>query len=106
MRRPIELSALSSVLGAGRDGNSPLFVGSAKTNIGHTESCAGVAGLIKTVLSLEHREIPPSLQFETPNPDVPWAELLVRIPVVRTPWPATGALPPRAGVSAFGISGT
>ncbi|MYT33825.1 MULTISPECIES: type I polyketide synthase [unclassified Streptomyces] len=102
---PVELEALATVLGAGRPADHPLLLGSVKTNLGHTEAAAGVAGLLKTVLCLEHREIPPSLHFHTPNPAIPWGTWPVRIADRRTELPA-GDRPHIAGVSSFGFSGT
>ncbi len=102
---PVELGALGSVLSEGRAADRPCAVGSAKTNIGHTEGAAGLAGLIKTVLSMEHRAIPASLHFREPNPAIPWAQLPLYVPTRLTPWP-DGDGPATAGVSAFGISGT
>lgn len=102
---PVELGALGAVLGDGRGASRPLLVGSVKTNIGHTEGAAGVAGLIKATLSLHHGVIPPSLHCRTLNPAIPWRELAVEIPRARTEW--TDARETRvAGVSAFGIAGT
>src|SRR5207237_950591 len=68
---PIEAKSLGAVLAEGRSPNQPCAIGSVKTNIGHLEAAAGVAGLIKVALSLQQREIPPSLHFETPNPHIP-----------------------------------
>ncbi|MCC7358651.1 MAG: acyltransferase domain-containing protein, partial [Anaerolineales bacterium] len=101
---PIEVQALAAVLGAGRPASQPLFVGSVKTNLGHLEAAAGMAGLIKTVLALQHQAIPAHLHFQTPSPHIPWADLPVSIPTVTRPWPAAQAR--LAGVSAFGLSGT
>ncbi len=101
---PVELAALGAVLGAGRNAKRPCFVGSVKTNIGHTEGAAGLAGLIKVALSLEHRTIPASLHFETPTPEVAWDELALAIPTEALAWPETDR--PVAGVSSFGIGGT
>jgi acyl transferase domain-containing protein/acyl carrier protein len=101
----VELTALTAVLGEGRPADRPLLVGSVKTNIGHTESAAGVAGLIKTVLCLEHRLIPGSLHGTVPTEAVDWAKAPITVPQRETPWPArTG--PALAGVSSFGLSGT
>jgi acyl transferase domain-containing protein/acyl carrier protein len=100
---PIELRALGAALGAGRAGDRPVVVGSLKTNIGHLEPAAGVAGLIKVVLALRHGEIPAQLHFETPNPHIPWSELPVTVATHARPWPAGRRL---AGVSSFGFSGT
>lgn len=98
---PIEVSALGAVFG---DRKTPLLIGTVKTNIGHLEPGAGIAGLIKTVLSLQHGEIPKSLNFEKPNLHIPWAELPIRVAAERLPWPSEG--PRLAGVSSFGFSGT
>ena len=99
----VEATALGSVLGDSREG-SALRVGSAKTNIGHLEAAAGTAGLIKAVLSLDRGEIPPSLNFEQPNPQIPLDELGLRVQTAREPWPE--ASPRIAGVSSFGLGGT
>ncbi len=101
---PIELAALGAVLADGRDPGAPCAVGSVKTNLGHTEGAAGVAGLIKAALALHRRVIPPSLHFETPNPAVPWAEVPVYVPRAAVAMPPDGEVV--AGVSAFGITGT
>lgn len=101
---PIEVRALGRVFGRKRPPDNPLWIGSVKTNIGHLEAAAGVAGLIKTILALQHRQIPPHLHFEDPNPEIPWHELPLTVPTQLQPWPANGA-PRRAGVSAFGMSG-
>src|SRR5581483_8179003 len=71
---PVELKALGSVLCAERSPDRPLIVGSVKTNIGHTEGAAGLAGLIKTALCLKHKVIPPNLHFHEPNPAIPWQD--------------------------------
>ncbi|GAA4224494.1 hypothetical protein GCM10022254_04040 [Actinomadura meridiana] len=102
---PIELRALEAVIGRHRPGGSPLLVGSVKTNIGHLEPAAGVAGLLKLVLSLQHGFIPPHLHFTTPNPNVDWTGLHIQVTAEGTPWPE--AERPRTGaVSSFGVSGT
>src|SRR5215475_3930669 len=99
---PIELRALEAVIGRHRAGGEPLVVGSVKTNIGHLESAAGIAGLIKLVLAVEHGEIPPHLHQREPNPNVDWDRLHIRVPTERLPWAG-----PRVGsVSSFGASGT
>jgi acyl transferase domain-containing protein len=102
---PVEIKALGSVLCKGRPANNPLLVGSAKTNIGHTEGAAGLAGLIKAALCLKHKMIPPNLHFHQPNPAIPWQNYALMIPTQLTPWPSS-ATPRRAGVSSFGIAGT
>jgi acyl transferase domain-containing protein/SAM-dependent methyltransferase len=102
---PIEIRALNAALCAGRPAERPLLVGSAKTNVGHLEAAAGIAGLIKVVLSLQHREIPAHLHVQQPNPHIPWSEIPIAVATERRPWPQ--AFPRRvAGVSSFGASGT
>jgi acyl transferase domain-containing protein/NADPH:quinone reductase-like Zn-dependent oxidoreductase/SAM-dependent methyltransferase/short-subunit dehydrogenase/acyl carrier protein len=102
---PIEVQALSAVLAKGRDASTPIWIGSVKTNLGHLEAAAGVAGLLKVVLALQHKTIPPHLHFRTPNPYIPWAELPVAVPVEAREWTPTSGRR-IAGVSAFGFSGT
>ena len=102
---PIEAKALGAVLGADRGAGQPCVVGSAKTNIGHLEAAAGVAGLIKVALSLKHRAIPPSLHFHEPNPHIPFEELSLRVAQTLSPWPDE-TRPLLAGVSSFGFGGT
>ncbi|HLK62418.1 MAG TPA: amino acid adenylation domain-containing protein [Bryobacteraceae bacterium] len=102
---PIEMQALSVVYGEGRAPDRKLLVGSVKTNIGHTESAAGVAGVIKTVLALRNSELPAHLHFRTPSPLIAWDKLAVQVSDKPTPWPANGRKR-IAGVSAFGASGT
>lgn len=102
---PIEVQALAAVYGAGRPADRPLQIGSVKTNVGHLEAVAGVAGFIKVVLSLQYGAIPPHLHLVTPNPFIDWDELPVSVPTTLTPWTATDR-PRLAGVSAFGFSGT
>ncbi|HEU5471212.1 MAG TPA: SDR family NAD(P)-dependent oxidoreductase [Actinophytocola sp.] len=102
---PIEASALGGELGAGRAPDSPLLVGSAKTNVGHLEGAAGIAGLIKAALCIRHRTIPPSLNFQTPNPEIPLDELGLRVQDRLGPWPRDRE-PLLAGVSSFGMGGT
>ncbi len=101
---PIEISALAAVLGRHPDRTEPCLVGSAKSNIGHTEAAAGMAGVIKTVLALEHRHLPPTLHVNTPNPAVDWSRAGVALNTVGRPWP--GSEPRLAGVSAFGVTGS
>jgi len=102
---PIEARALSAVMSKGRSKDDPLLIGSVKTNIGHLESAAGIAALIKVVLSFENDEIPPSLHFNNPNPFIDWADMPLKVVTERTPLEA-GDEPNRASVSAFGFSGT
>ncbi|WP_031075732.1 hybrid non-ribosomal peptide synthetase/type I polyketide synthase [Streptomyces sp. NRRL WC-3742] len=102
---PIEAAALGRVLGRGRRAGERCYVGSVKTNIGHTEAAAGVAGLIKTALALKHRRIPPHLNLERPNPGIDLDALPFDIPTAALDWPEhTG--PARAGVNSFGFGGT
>ncbi|QRR05189.1 amino acid adenylation domain-containing protein [Burkholderia sp. MS455] len=102
---PVEVQALATVFGEGRDGGRRLRVGSVKTNIGHTESAAGIAGVIKVVLSLNHDRLPAHLHFRHPSPLVQWDALPLEICAEASAWPR-GERPRRAGVSAFGASGT
>ena len=102
---PIELAALGGVLAEGRDADRRGGLGSVKTNIGHLEAAAGIAGLIKTALALHHRVIPPSLNFSEPNPHVAFDALPLRVQRALEPWPDYGR-PAIAGVSSFGFGGT
>ncbi|MCX5230779.1 type I polyketide synthase [Streptomyces sp. NBC_00233] len=102
---PVEAGALGAALSAGRPAARPLLVGSVKTNIGHLEGAAGIAGLVKTVLSLARRRIPPSLNFTRAHPDIPLDELRLSVVQEPTPWPE-GTGPAFAGVSSFGMGGT
>jgi acyl transferase domain-containing protein/aryl carrier-like protein len=102
---PIEMQAIHKVYASQRRPDRPLFVGSVKTNIGHLEAAAGIAGLIKTVLALEHGEIPPHLHFRQPTPFIPWNEMAIEVPVRRCGWPEVHRAR-RAAVSSFGFSGT
>ena len=99
----IELNALAESYGAGRA--APLLIGSIKVNIGHLEAGAGLAGVIKTVLALEHGVVPGHPRLTAPTPHLDWARAGVTAPTVATGWPATGRSR-RAGVSSFGFSGT
>ncbi|MEX2500726.1 MAG: beta-ketoacyl synthase N-terminal-like domain-containing protein, partial [Trueperaceae bacterium] len=100
---PIEAEALGGALSTGRPDERPCLIGSAKTNIGHLEAAAGIAGLIKTVLALRHRQIPPSLHFDEPNPSIPFDDLKLRVATRLQPWPGDG--PALAGVNSFGFGG-
>ena len=102
---PVELQALAASLGGGRPVDQPLRVGSVKSNIGHTEGAAGMAGLIKAVLILQNGAIPASLHFDAPNPHVDWQALPVRVQAKLRQWPRNGRQRV-VGVSAFGFSGT
>ncbi|MEZ4729290.1 MAG: long-chain-fatty-acid--CoA ligase [Caldilineaceae bacterium] len=98
---PIEVLALANVLGEER--TTPLAIGSVKTNIGHLDAAAGIAGLLKVALALHHGEIPPHLHFHQPNPHIAWETLPITVPTTLTPWPGQRRL---AGISSFGMSGT
>ena len=100
---PIEAMALGAVLSEQRPPNTPCAIGSVKTNIGHLESAAGIASLIKVALALRHRLIPPSLHFHTPNPHIPFDKLPLRVQQSLQPWPDGPAL---AGISSFGFGGS
>jgi acyl transferase domain-containing protein/NADPH:quinone reductase-like Zn-dependent oxidoreductase/acyl carrier protein len=102
---PIEAQAAGAALGAGRAADDPLLIGSVKTNIGHLEAAAGIAGVIKVILSLEHEVLPPHLHFRNPSPHIPWDRLAVRVVDEALPW-ARGERRRIAGVSSFGFSGT
>ncbi|MDT0346928.1 type I polyketide synthase [Streptomyces litchfieldiae] len=102
---PIELRALEAVMGAGRSVDDPLWVGSVKTNVGHLEAAAGVTGLLKAALVLQHREIPPNQHLTTPNPNIEWDRMHLAVPTEAVDWPS-GEDGNCAGVSSFGASGT
>ncbi|WP_316574564.1 HAD-IIIC family phosphatase [Nocardia canadensis] len=102
---PIEARALARVYGPGRDPGRPLGVGSLKSNLGHTQAAAGVAGVIKLVLALEHQRIPATVNVDVPSPHVDWERSGVAVHGQTAPW-RRGDRPRRAGVSAFGLSGT
>ncbi|WP_019546342.1 type I polyketide synthase [Streptomyces sulphureus] len=102
---PIEVRALMAVYGAARDPDAPLWVGSVKSNLGHTQAAAGAAGVIKAVLALQHRVLPPTLHADVPTPEVDWSAGTVLPLAEARAWRSAGR-PRRAAVSAFGISGT
>lgn len=103
---PIEVRAVAAVYGQDRDFEQPLLLGTVKTNIGHLEAAAGVAGLIKVLLSMHHGIIPKQLHFKNPSEHVDWDKLPVKVTSEQTVWPQRSDRSPVAGVSAFGISGT
>ena len=102
---PTELGAAGAVYGRDRDRNRPLLIGSVKTNIGHLESAAGIAGLIKATLALKRGIIPKHLHFENPNPGLDWDRLALKVTAEASSWPDVDR-PWRAGVNSFGFSGT
>ncbi|ARP74582.1 type I polyketide synthase [Streptomyces pluripotens] len=102
---PIEVAALTEAFRQSTDRRGFCALGSVKTNIGHLGAAAGVAGLVKAVLALEHRQIPPSLHFDVPNPLIDFASGPFRVPTVLEEWPERRH-PRRAAVSAFGVGGT
>ncbi|WP_167487799.1 type I polyketide synthase [Nocardia terpenica] len=102
---PVEAAALGAAIGMHRPADRPLRVGSVKTNIGHLEAAAGVAGLLKVILALENEALPASLNYVTPNPAIALDRLNLSVQCEPDSWPATGDTR-RAGVSAFGLGGT
>lgn len=102
---PIEVRGINNILCKDRSTDNPLMVGSVKTNIGHLEIAAGMASLLKVILSLKNQEIPPHLHFKELNPDLADAATSLKIPTSSLPWQRTEE-PRRAGISAFGLSGT
>ncbi len=103
---PVEIRALTRAFRAGTDRTGFCAVGSVKTNLGHLDAAAGVTGLIKTVLALEHRLIPPSLNFTRPNPEIPFGETPFYVADRLADWRPPAGTPRRAGVNSFGIGGT
>jgi acyl transferase domain-containing protein/predicted O-methyltransferase YrrM len=101
---PIEINSLNKVFGSGHSLENPLIVGSVKSNMGHLESAASIAGLIKVVLSLQHKEIPPHLHFKKPNPHIDWDAFPIVVPTSLRPWLTRDRR--IAGLSSFSFSGT
>ena len=102
---PVEAEALGRVLSLGRPAGQTCLIGSVKTNIGHLEPASGVAGLIKATLAVKHGQIPPNLHFNSPNPEIPFEDLQIRVPRHLEPWPSSGSRR-IAGVNSFGFGGS
>ncbi|MEO5330727.1 MAG: SDR family NAD(P)-dependent oxidoreductase [Magnetococcus sp. YQC-5] len=102
---PIECQALGTIYGAGRSPGHPCLIGSVKSNIGHLEAAAGVAGLIKALLCLHHKQIPPQANLDALNPNIPFADLNLRVPRTPEPMPS-GEGVAYVGVNSFGYGGT
>ncbi|MDJ1183278.1 beta-ketoacyl synthase N-terminal-like domain-containing protein [Roseofilum casamattae] len=102
---PLEVKGLNEVYGEERKRDNPLLLGAVKSNVGHLEAAAGVAGLIKIILSLQHEEIPANMNFKQPNPRIEWNKMAVKVLAKSTPW-VRGEKERCAGVSGFGMSGT
>lgn len=102
----VEMAALTQAFRASSEARGFCAIGSLKTNIGHLDAAAGIAGLIKTVLALHHKQIPPSLNFEQPNPEIDFANSPFYVNSRLSEWQTRDGVPRRAGVSSFGIGGT
>ena len=103
---PIEAHALAAVVGGNRANGAPCIIGSVKSNLGHLEAAAGIAGLTKLALTMHHRRIPASLHFLQPNPRIPFDELGLSVAAAPAPWPTNGPDAAPAGISSFGFGGT
>ncbi|MCW2517095.1 MAG: polyketide synthase family protein [Mycobacterium sp.] len=102
---PIEARALGTVLGRGRPAESPLLIGAVKSNLGHLEAAAGIAGFLKTVLAVQRATIPPNLHFESPNPHIAFDQMRLKVVAEQQRWPSSQHVR-RAGISSFGFGGT
>ncbi len=103
---PIEANAIGMVFGIERNRRHKIIVGAGKTNTGHLESAAGITGLIKTALCLDRREIPRNINFNRPNPNIPFDDLGLSLPLEHQAWKADSDRPRRAAVNSFGFGGT
>ncbi|AFM17521.1 polyketide synthase family protein [Mycolicibacterium chubuense NBB4] len=103
---PIEARALGTVLGRGRAADAPLLLGAVKSNLGHLEAAAGIAGFAKAVLALQHNQIPANRGYEKPNPHIPFDNLRLKVVAEPTDWTSPQGRPRRAGISSFGFGGT
>ena len=99
------LHAAGAVYGEQRTPDKPLYVGSVKANVGHTERAAGVASIIKVVLSMKNGVVPKQLNFDEPNPHVDWDRIAIHIPTEKTEWPNSNGREPLAAISGFAMSG-
>jgi acyl transferase domain-containing protein/NADPH:quinone reductase-like Zn-dependent oxidoreductase/surfactin synthase thioesterase subunit/NAD(P)-dependent dehydrogenase (short-subunit alcohol dehydrogenase family)/ubiquinone/menaquinone biosynthesis C-methylase UbiE len=103
---PVEVKAIGNILGKTRqEQDDPLYIGSVKSNLGHTEGASGLVGILKVVLAIEHDQLPANLHFKTPNPDIPFEDLRLSVVSQPRPWLAGPKLR-RAGVNSFGFGGT
>jgi polyketide synthase 12 len=103
---PVEAKALQATYGEGHSVTRPLLVGSIKSNIGHTQHAAGVAGMIKAIQSIRHGLVPATLRLDSPTPQVDWSSGTIKVVDSAYPWPDEPGRPRRTGVSSYGISGT
>src|SRR5690606_34000133 len=101
-----EAGAIAEVFAASRPPDLPLRLGSSKSNLGHAQAAAGVFGVMKMVLALQHERLPKTLHASTPSRYVDWSESPLALLQQAEPWPRTEGRPRRAGISSFGISGT
>ncbi len=103
---PVETNALGTFFSESRKDDTPLFLGSVKTNLGHCESSSGIAGMLKTILAFQHRTIPKNLNFKNPNPKIDFEGLKLRVPTDNIAWPEERKETMKAGVSSYGWGGT